>query len=116
MSSNQKPVQVGDTLYLVRLYSNKGEKITPHAVEKVGRRWIFVTGGIQIDKETMKGDMINAYYSEAEYEEELRIERLKRRIVKRLDTYGPSSSATPAQIQAIGEILGLNGDPLAEQP
>jgi hypothetical protein len=111
MTSNQKPVQVGDTLYLIKLWSNEGsKKLTPHEVEKVGRKWITVSGGIQIDKETMKGDMVDAYYSEAEYENVLRIQRLKRRIVKALDTYGSSSPVTAAQIEAIGEILGINGD------
>lgn len=110
MTSAAKPVAKGDTLYVERLYSNKGDHVTPHTVESVGRTWINLSQGLRVDKTTLLGDMLVAYLSMAEYEDMLRIKRLTRRINNKLQSYSSSNSVTAAQIDAIGIILGLNGD------
>jgi hypothetical protein len=110
MSSNAKPVAKGDILYVERRYTNKGESIVPHTVESVGRAWINLSGNIRVEKDTLKGDMLIAYQSIADYDEVQRVERLRRRIASKFGSFSSSNPITPAQIDAIGEILGLNGD------
>jgi hypothetical protein len=114
MITSKKSVAKGDTLYVLHNYSsNKGP--FPYVVESVGTKWINFEGSRRVSKDDLRGDHLHAYLSLADYENDLRLERLKRRIISKLQEYKSSTSVTPDQLDAIGEILGINGDLPAEK-
>lgn len=114
MTTSKKTLAKGDTLYVLHQYSyDKGP--FPYEVESVGTKWINFIGGRRVSKDDLRGEQLQGYLSLEDYEDSLRLERLKRRIVNKLQEFRSSTSVTPDQLDAIGEILGINGDLTGEK-
>lgn len=109
-----KQYEVGQSLYWVSNRQVRGST-TKEAVTitKIGRRWMDISNGHRIDKQTLWADSGNytspgmCYASEADYLAKIEAERLFLLLARRMG-YHPQSGVTADDIRAAAALLGLD--------
>lgn len=101
MAKEIKDLKKGDTMLIVRNYATKNGP-RPATIESIGRIWINLNGGLRVDKQTLKGEMITGYVDSVDYENKMRLRKLRVMAHNRL------KDMTDDQMIQIGEIMGIS--------
>lgn len=103
MTKEIKDLKKGDTMLIVRNYAAKNGP-RPATIESIGRVWINLNGGMRVDKQTLRGEMITGYVDMDHYERKIRLRKLRVLIERRL------KDITDDQMIQVGELLGVSFD------
>lgn len=97
---------VGQKLWLVPNYSRGPERYVE--IIKVGRKWLSLTGGFRVNKETLVGDCARCYLSKEDLEHRAWVHANWLRMRRMIEVHcQPPDGVSVEDMDRVLELLGL---------